>query len=47
MEKVLSPGGPLRLIASSLPGLGRLLVDEEDLHLVGIGITLDMHLLAR
>lgn len=32
--KVLSPGGSLRLLASSLPGLQRLLVDEEDLQLV-------------
>ena len=40
IEKVLSPGGTLRLLASSLPGLGRLLVDEEDLQLVRIRIMM-------
>jgi len=33
LPPVLSPGGSLRLLAASLPGLGRLLVDTEDLQL--------------
>ena len=39
IDKVLSPGGSLRLLAASLPGLGRLLVDNEDLHLVRVKTT--------
>ena len=37
---MLSPGGSLRLLAASLPGLGRLLVDKEDLQLVRIRIMM-------
>ena len=40
IEKVLSPGGSLRLLAASVPGLGRLLVDKEDLQLVRIRIMM-------
>ena len=41
-EQVLSPGGSLRLLAASLPGLGRLLVDKEDLQLVRIRMMIMM-----
>lgn len=34
LPPMLSDGGSLRQFVASIPGLGRLLVDEEDLHLV-------------
>ena len=34
IKQMLSDGGSLRQFVASIPGLGRLLVDEEDLHLV-------------
>ena len=40
IEKVLSPGGSLRLLAASVPGLGRFLVDKEDLRLVRMRIRM-------
>ena len=42
IDKVLSPGGSLRLLAASMPGLGKLLVDEEDLQLVRIRMRMMM-----
>ena len=36
VSQVLSVGDRVRLLASSLPGLDRLLLDQEDWHMVNI-----------